>query len=64
MFKTYLASGLLGLGLYGGAQVLGWSVMPTAAEEFQRRRAEETASIHSRTSSGGGRSGGGGFSGK
>ena len=63
MFKTYLASGLLGLGLYSGAQALGWSVMPTAAEEFQRRRAEQTASIHSRTS-GGGRSGSGGFSGK
>lgn len=63
MFKTYLASGLLGLGLYGAAQVLGWSVMPSQAEEFQRRRADETASVHSRTS-GGSRTGSGGFSGK
>lgn len=63
MFKTFLVSGLMGLALYGVAQVRGWSMFPSEAEEFQRRRAAAVQDIHNR-SSGGSRSGSGGFSGK
>lgn len=65
MYKLYLVSSILALGLYGYAQMKGWSLGPSAAEEFQRRRAAEQAY----RASGGtgsyssGRSGGG-FSGK
>lgn len=57
MFKAYLAAAFLAFGLYGLAQYKGWSVMPSEAQEFQKRRAEEQSSSWSRGSSGGGSSG-------
>jgi len=59
MFKLYLASAFLALGLYGYAQYRGWTLLPSEAEEFQRVRA---AQQESRRSGSSGRSGG--FSGK
>lgn len=59
MFRSYLASALLALGLYGFAQVKGWSLFPTEAQAFQRERVEEQESRRHGSS---GR--GGGFSGK
>jgi hypothetical protein len=59
MFKLYLASAFLALGVYGYAQYRGWSLLPSEAEEYQRVRAAQQAS---RSGSSGGRSGG--FSGK
>lgn len=53
MFKSFVASGLLALGLYGTAQYQGWSMFPSDAEEFKRVRAEQQ---YNRTI---GRSGGG-----
>ena len=41
MYKVYLVTSILALGLYGYAQLKGWSLGPSAAEEFQRRRAQE-----------------------
>lgn len=58
MFRAYLASAFLAFGLYGFAQMKGWTVFPTEAQEFQRQRAEEREG----RSAGSGR--GGGFSGK
>ena len=58
MYKGYLLSSLLALGLFGYAQLKGWSIMPSPAQEFQRQRAEEREG----RSAGSGR--GGGFSGK
>lgn len=62
MYKAYLLSSLLALGLYGYAQLKGWSVMPSPAQEFQRQKAEERAYRGSGGSSSGRSSGG--FSGK
>ena len=59
MFKLYLASAFVAVGLFGYAQYRGWTLMPSEAEEFQRVRAAEQAS---RRSGGSGRSGG--FGGK
>jgi len=53
VFRTYLVSAFLALGLYGYAQYKGWSVFGSQAEEFRRYRAEQAA----------GRSSGGGFRG-
>jgi hypothetical protein len=64
MYKGYLLSSLLALGLYGYAQLKGWSIMPSPAQEFQRQRAEEQ---EYRRSGGTGTytgRGSGGFSGK
>ena len=41
MYKAYLLSSLLALGLYGYAQLKGWSIMPSPAQEFQRMKQEE-----------------------
>ena len=60
MFKLYLASAFLALGLFGYAQYRGWTLLPSDAEEFQRVRAAEQST---RRSGSGGRSSGG-FSGK
>lgn len=62
MYKGYLLSSLLALGLYGYAQLKGWSLAPSPAQEFQRVRAEQQEYQRS----GGTYSGrsGGGFSGK
>jgi hypothetical protein len=62
MFRAYLASALTALGLYGYAQYQGWSLLPSEADEFQRRRAEQQA-MRTGSSSSGSRSSGG-FSGK
>ena len=62
MFKLYLASAFLALGLYGYAQYRGWTLLPSEAEEFQRVRAAQQESRRSGSSSG--RSSSGGFSGK
>lgn len=64
MYKGYLLSSLLALGLYGYAQLKGWSIMPSPAQEFQRLRAEQEE--YRRSGGSGGSSGrsGGGFSGK
>ncbi|HQZ45107.1 MAG TPA: hypothetical protein PK042_03280 [Usitatibacteraceae bacterium] len=40
MFRAFIVSGFLALGLYGFAQYRGWSVFGSDAEEFQRARAE------------------------
>ncbi len=61
MYRIYTAMGLFALAVHGFAQVKGWSVFPSEAQEFQSRRAAETESRHSGSSSG--RSGGGGGSG-
>jgi hypothetical protein len=60
MFRVYVISAFLALGLYGLAQYRGWSMFGSDAEEFQRARAERA--FH-RTFSGSGSSGGGGSSG-
>lgn len=60
MFKLYLASAFVAVGLFGYAQYRGWTLLPSEAEEFQRVRAAEQSSRRSGGSSG--RSGG--FSGK
>ena len=39
MFRAFIVSGFLALGLYGFAQYRGWSVFGSDAEEFQRARA-------------------------
>ncbi len=60
MFRAYLASAFLALGLYGYSQLRGWSLFPSEAQAYQAARA---ADAESRRSGGaGGR--GGGFSGK
>jgi hypothetical protein len=59
MFRSYLASAFIAFGLYGFAQVKGWSIFPTEAQQFQRERAEAQESRRYGSS---GR--GGGFSGK
>jgi len=61
MFRIYTAMGIFALALHSYAQLKGWSVFPSEAQEFQSRRAAETESRHSGSSSG--RSGGGGGSG-
>lgn len=58
MFKFYLASAFLAFGLYGLAQYKGWSIMPSEAQEFQKRRASDSSGSWGRGSSGGGGSGG------
>jgi hypothetical protein len=63
MFRAYLGSALTALGLYGFAQYQGWSLLPSEADEFQRRRAEQQESRTGSGSSTRSRSGGG-FSGK
>ena len=63
MYKGYLLSSLLALGLYGYAQLKGWSIMPSPAQEFQRLRAEQEEYRRSGSSGSSGRSSGG-FSGK
>ena len=63
MYKAYLLSSLLALGLYGYAQLKGWSIMPSPAQEFQRLKQEQNEYRRSGGSSYSGRSGGG-FSGK
>jgi hypothetical protein len=64
MYKGYLLSSLLALGLYGYAQLKGWSLAPSPAQEFQRMRAEQQE--YQRSGGSGTYSGrsGGGFSGK
>jgi len=62
MYRAYLASAFLALGLYGYAQLKGWSVFPSEAQEFRSQRAE-AAEIR-RYGSSGRSGGGGGFSGK
>lgn len=56
MFKAYVAAAFLAFGAYGLAQFKGWSVMPTEAQEFQKRRLADQSSSWGRGSSG--RSGG------
>ena len=63
MYKGYLLSSLLALSLYGYAQLKGWSILPSPAQEFQRQKAEERA-YRSSGGSSGSRSSGGGFGGK
>ena len=63
MFRFYTAMGLFALALHGYAQLKGWSVFPSEAQEFQSRRAAESESRHSGSSYSSGRSGGGGGSG-
>ncbi|APV48629.1 hypothetical protein BWI17_02365 [Betaproteobacteria bacterium GR16-43] len=60
MFRFYLASAFLAFGLYGMAQYKGWSVMASEAQEFSRKRADDSTSSWGRGSSGGGSSGGSG----
>jgi uncharacterized membrane protein YgcG len=60
MFRFYTAMGVFALTLHAFAQMKGWSVFPSEAQEFLSRRAAETESRHSGSSSG--RSGGGGSS--
>lgn len=57
MFKAYVAAAFLAFGAYGIAQFKGWSVMPTEAQEFQKRRSDEQSSSWGRGSSGGGSGG-------
>jgi hypothetical protein len=66
MYRGYLLSSLVALGLYGYAQLKGWSIMPSPAQEFQRQRAAQEEYRRSGGSGtySSGRSGGGGFSGK
>ena len=54
MFRFYLAAAFLAFGTYGLAQYKGWSVMPSEAQEFQKRRADQQSSSWGRGSSGGG----------
>lgn len=64
MYKAYLVTSILALGLYGYAQMKGWSLGPSAAQEFERRRvAEQQYRASGGTGSYSGRSSGG-FSGK
>jgi hypothetical protein len=63
MYKGYLLSSLLALSLYGYAQLKGWSILPSPAQEFQRQKAEERAYRSSGGTGSSGRSSGG-FSGK
>ncbi len=63
MYKTYLVASMLALGFYSYAQLKGWSVLPSPAQEFQRARAEQRESGSTGRIGSGGRSGGG-FSGK
>jgi len=58
MFKAYIAAAFLAFGLYGLAQYKGWSVMPSEAQEFQKRRFAEQSSSWGRGGSGGGGSSG------
>ncbi len=60
MFRFYLASAFLAFGMYGLAQYKGWSVMASEAQEFQRKRADDSSSSWGRGSSGGGSGGGSG----
>jgi hypothetical protein len=60
MFRMYTALGIFALAMHAFAQMKGWSVFPSEAQEFQSRRAQEAESRHSGSSSG--RSGGGGSS--
>ena len=64
MYRGYLLSSLLALGLYGYAQLKGWSIMPSPSQEFQRMKQEERAYRQSGGSHSGRSGGGGGFSGK
>ncbi len=67
MPRFYLASGLVAILLFDLAQVRGWSLFESAAQEFQRQRAEQATQSRGSGSSGGGRSSSGssgGFSGK
>lgn len=57
MPKLYIACSLIAFALYGTAQLRGWSLLPSAAEEIKRKRAEQSEAARSY------RSGGGGFSG-
>lgn len=41
MFRAFVVSGFLALGLYSLAQYRGWSMFPSDAEEFKRVRAEQ-----------------------
>jgi len=59
MFKFYLASAFLAFGLYGLAQYKGWSMMPSEAQEFQKRRVAEQSSSWGRSGGSSGGSGGG-----
>lgn len=54
MPKTYFAAALLAFALYGTAQVRGWSVLPSDAQEFERRRAEQRDEARGYRSGGGG----------
>jgi uncharacterized membrane protein YgcG len=65
MPRFYLVSGALAILIFDLAQLRGWSAFESAAQEFQRLRAEQAQSRSSgggsgRTSSGSS----GGFSGK
>jgi hypothetical protein len=62
MFRIYTAMGLFALAMHSYAQLKGWSIFPSEAQEFQSRRAAETESRHSGSSSSG-RSGSGSSSG-
>jgi hypothetical protein len=62
MFRFFLASTMAALGMFSTAQYKGWSVMPTAASEHERRKADQIASATRPSWSSG--SGSGGFSGK
>jgi hypothetical protein len=64
MYKSYLVSAILAFGLYGYAQLKGWSVMPSPAQEFQRLKEEQRE--YQRSGGSGSHSSGrsGGFSGK
>lgn len=64
MYRAYLVASMLALGGYGYAQLKGWSLLPSPAQEFQRARAEQRDSGSTGRIGSGGRSGGGGFSGK
>jgi uncharacterized membrane protein YgcG len=64
MYKGYLLSSILALGLYGYAQLKGWTLAPSPAQEFQRMRAEQQEYQRSGGSSGSSGRSSGGFSGK
>lgn len=61
MFKFFLGNVAVALGLMTLAQSRGWSVMPGAASEFERRKADQVEQATRPTWSS---SGSGGFSGK
>ena len=63
MYKAYLLASMLGIGLFGYAQLKGWSLLGSPAQEFQRARAEQRESGYVGRTGSSGRSGGG-FSGK